>query len=267
MQKLIISRQFMGVEPCTIELNRFLLLIGEQASGKSTIAKLIFFFQTLPDAIYENSIAAYFKKEDFDFKEHINLIARKKFLETFGPTSRNEGFEIQFNYGLKDNILTYLRIYQGKDHLTYALFESSFGYNIGSTIKAYLNSSRFDDSNVDQIRFRQQLHQDLDVLFYRQTNAHTYLIAGRNTIVAYPETFEKVIEQEYEKLIEDEVKEQDFEQRQRLGNERLLYQFVQWSKGVRNNFKNITIQPTQSARYLWHIPIQPGGDTAKKYYR
>lgn len=56
MQKLMIKSQFMGVKPCEIELRRFLLLIGEQASGKSTIAKLSYFFQTLPDAIYKNAL-------------------------------------------------------------------------------------------------------------------------------------------------------------------------------------------------------------------
>lgn len=232
MQKLVISKQFMGVKPCEIELNRFLLLIGEQASGKSTIAKLIFFFQTLPDAIYENSVLAYSKSEIFDFNIHINQMVRQKFLETFGSTSRNKGFELHFDYG----DISYLKVSQGRDNLTYAGFETNFGYHIGGVIKLYLNSARFDN-HVDEIPSRQQLRQELDTLFFRKTTVHTYLIAGRSALVAYPETFEKVVEKEYEKLLEDEVKEQDFEKRQRLGNERLLYQFVQWSKGVRNIFK------------------------------
>ena len=233
MQKLVISSQFMGVKPCEIELNRFLLLIGEQASGKSTIAKLIFFFQVLPDALYENSVIARSKSENFDFLEHINRIARQKFLETFGPTSRSESFEIHFYY---DDI-SYLKISQGKDKLTYALFEKKMGLEVGGALKRYFFAPRLED-NLDEINLRQQFRQDLDSLFIRQANTHTYIIAGRNTIVAFPDIFEKVIEQEVEKLIEDEVKEQDFEKRQRTGNEKLLYQFAQWSKGVRNNFKN-----------------------------
>jgi predicted ATPase len=230
----------MGVKPCEIELRRFLLLIGEQASGKSTIAKLIYFFQTLPDAIYENSIASKTQKimheqVNFDFQEHINLVTRRKFLETFGPTTRGGSFSIKYYY--KD---TYnLKIYQGTDKRTYASFDSfgnNFGYNIGAAIKNYFNAPRLDQT--DEINNRHILKSRLDELFNRETTAHTYLIAGRNTIVAYPETFEKVIEAEFEKLIEDEVKGEDFERRQRLGNELLLYQFVQWSKGVRNIFKN-----------------------------
>jgi predicted ATPase len=233
MQRLVISSQFMGVKPCEIELSRFLLLIGEQASGKSTIAKLIFFFQVLPDALYENSVVARSKSENFDFLDHINRIARQKFLETFGPTSRSESFEIHFYYD--DN--SFLKIYQGRDKLTYALFEYKMGFEVGGALKRYFFAPRLED-NIDEINLRQQFRHDLDTLFLRQANTHTYLIAGRNTIVAFPDIFEKVIEHEVEKLIEDEVKEQDFEKRQRTGNEKLLYQFVQWSKGVRNNFKN-----------------------------
>ncbi|PWK27835.1 AAA ATPase-like protein [Arcicella aurantiaca] len=233
MQKLVISSQFMGVKPCIIKLNRFLLLIGEQASGKSTIAKLIFFFQTLPDSLYENGIIARSRNENFDFLEHINRITRQKFLETFGPTSRSDHFEIHFHY----NDTSYLKINQGADKLTYALFEKNMGFGLGEALKKYFKAPRLDD-NLDEINLRQQFKQDLDLLFKRETNTHTYLIAGRSTTVAFPDIFERVIEQEIEKLIEDEVKEQDFEKRQRTGNEKLLYQFVQWSKGVRNNFKN-----------------------------
>ena len=187
----------------------------------------------MPDSLYENSVVARSRSENFDFLEHINRIARQKFLETFGPTSRSESFEIHFYY---DDI-SYLKISQGKDKLTYALFEKKMGYEVGGALKRYFFAPRLED-NIDEINLRQQFRHDLDSLFMRQANTHTYIIAGRNTIVAFPDIFEKVIEQEVEKLIEDEVKEQDFEKRQRTGNEKLLYQFAQWSKGVRNNFKN-----------------------------
>jgi predicted ATPase len=237
MQKLIIKEQFMGVKPCEIELNRILLLIGEQASGKSTIAKLIYFFQTLPDALYENSIIVRVKSEHFEFLPHINLIARQKFLETFGPTSRNDKFEIQFNYDEKIDTISSLKIYQGDKGLTYTQFENQMGFDIGGALKKYVNAPRLEDA-ADEINFRQQLRYDLDKIFARKTNASTYLIAGRSTLVAFPDIFETVIEKELEKLLEDEVKEQDFEKRQRTGNEKLMYDFVKWSKSVRNNFKN-----------------------------
>lgn len=239
----------MGVQPCEIELRRFLLLIGEQASGKSTIAKLIYFFQTLPDALYESAILARKQAELFEFVAHINKVARQKFLETFGPTSRNERFDIRFEYAEG----RFLEIVQGRDRLTYASFEPSFGFGIGGAIRSYLHAIRFD-SEIDEVNLRHTLKQEIDNLFFRATTAHTYLIAGRSNVVAYPEYFERIVQTELEKLFEDEVREEEFEKRQRLGNERLLFQFVEWSKGIRNNFKNNGQTFTGMARSLEHIP-------------
>ena len=46
MQKIII-KNFGPVKDAEIEIKKVLVLIGEQASGKSTIAKLIYFFKSL----------------------------------------------------------------------------------------------------------------------------------------------------------------------------------------------------------------------------
>lgn len=46
MQKLIVDN-FKQITHAEIEIKDFLLLIGPQASGKSTIAKLIYFFKFL----------------------------------------------------------------------------------------------------------------------------------------------------------------------------------------------------------------------------
>lgn len=120
----------------------------------------------------------------------------------------------------------------------YAYFEGgTMREQIIDAIKIYFESERLD-LKIDEITIRQQLKNKLDSLFNRENVEHTYFIAGRNTIVAFPEIFEKIVEKELEKLIEDEIKEQDFEKRLRLGNERLLYEFVEWSKGIRNYFKN-----------------------------
>ena len=46
MQKLIVHN-FKQITHAEIEVKDFLLLIGPQASGKSTIAKLLYFFKLL----------------------------------------------------------------------------------------------------------------------------------------------------------------------------------------------------------------------------
>ncbi len=51
MQKIIINN-FGAIQNAEIEVNKILILIGEQASGKSTIAKLIYFFKSLRDDLF-----------------------------------------------------------------------------------------------------------------------------------------------------------------------------------------------------------------------
>ena len=51
MQKIII-KNFGAIEYAEVEIKKVLVLIGEQASGKSTIAKLIYFFKSLKEDLF-----------------------------------------------------------------------------------------------------------------------------------------------------------------------------------------------------------------------
>jgi predicted ATPase len=52
LEKIIIEN-FKAIEKADIEIKNFTVFIGEQASGKSTIAKLVYFFKTLPYQILD----------------------------------------------------------------------------------------------------------------------------------------------------------------------------------------------------------------------
>ncbi|MBK7937947.1 MAG: AAA family ATPase [Lewinellaceae bacterium] len=242
MQKLVIKSQFMGVKPCEIELRRFLLLIGEQASGKSTIAKLIYFFQTLPDAIYNNAILTVERREtNFNYVENINLIARMKFEETFGAGFQRNPFELCYYYS--EN--SYLKIGQaGIGRGVFATFmderelpkHRQFGYRIGGFVRSYIEAN--SRTQNDEILRRQGLKQGLYACFDQDNSDFVYMIAGRNTTVAFPKLIEEKVTYEIEKIVEDAVKQQDFEVRRRTGNEMLFLKFIDWAKGVRNFFQN-----------------------------
>lgn len=235
MQKLVIKNQFMGVKPCEIELQRFLLLIGEQASGKSTIAKLIYFFQTLPDTIYENALLTVEKKDAlFNYVDHINLIARQNFEKTFGWGFQHTPFELSYFY----NTTSFLRITQPRGKKIFAEFESKLGYAVGGYVKTYINTPRIEgQTRSDEIMRRQRLQRGLEVCFKRSNSNYTYMIAGRNATVAFGTLVEEKVASEIEKIVEDTVKQQDFEVNRRTGNEMLFINFVDWSKETRNFFR------------------------------
>ena len=230
-QKLVVKSQFMGVRPCKIEINRFLLLIGEQATGKSTIAKLIYFFQTLPDELYNKSLIN-FGRKSFEFVSDINLVARKKFLSTFGPTSRSkELFEIIFHY----NEENFLRVYQGSDGLTYAEFSKEMAKQLKSAMRNFLEAP--PSTSSEMIIARETFLKDIYQTFQQENTKFNYIIAGRNSVVAYPDLIIEKVKYELEKIVEDEVRSLDFEKTKRRGNEILFLDFVAWSEDVRQYFK------------------------------
>ncbi|MCA0236605.1 MAG: ATP-binding protein [Bacteroidetes bacterium] len=235
MQKLEIKKQFMGVKPCEIELKRMLLLIGEQASGKSTIAKLIFFFQTLPDAIIESVRIASARKEQFEFQKHISYVVRDKFYETFGSTYHHTtDFDLSYYFGKNRK----LRVYRNnKDKRAYAEFDKLLGQELTSIIDMYFRQPQVFDRGGDILR-RQQLLENINSCFLRNNSDFNYIIAGRNLSVGFPEIFEGKVRFEIEKIMDDEVKRQDLQQKRRIGNERLLLSFVEWAEDVRIFFKN-----------------------------
>ncbi|MGL5035609.1 MAG: AAA family ATPase, partial [Microcystaceae cyanobacterium] len=105
MQKIVI-KNFGPVKDAEIEIKKVLVLIGEQASGKSTIAKLIYFFKTLKEdvliTVFESS-----KLNDFDIENDLVSLIKKKFIIFWGLSQVN--YEIVFYYSVEDN--KYIKIF------------------------------------------------------------------------------------------------------------------------------------------------------------
>ena len=82
MQKIII-KNFGPVKDAEIEIKKVLILIGEQASGKSTIAKLIYFFKTLKEDVFVTILESS-KLNDFDIKNDLAMLIKQKFIIFWG---------------------------------------------------------------------------------------------------------------------------------------------------------------------------------------
>ncbi len=98
MQKLVINK--LGpVEKCELECSQFMTFTGFQASGKSTIAKAIYYFRTIKEDIIELAKAQaldvapvsglenkFNVKHGISLKKAIENYLREKFLRTFGSS-------------------------------------------------------------------------------------------------------------------------------------------------------------------------------------
>lgn len=98
MHRLIINK--LGpIEQCDLKCSQFMTLTGFQASGKSTIAKAIYFFRTIKDDIINLAKRQAFKsvpvsglETEFDvvyengLRKGLENYLREKFLRTFGSS-------------------------------------------------------------------------------------------------------------------------------------------------------------------------------------
>ncbi len=80
-----------------ISLQKINFFLGEQASGKSTLAKLIYFFRTLPDELSNRLLVSRF--DDWkDFSKSFISILKKKFTNIFGKTKELGDFYIKYEF-------------------------------------------------------------------------------------------------------------------------------------------------------------------------
>ena len=88
MERIVINK--LGpIGHCDVEINDFMVLTGPQASGKSTIAKSIFFFKNIKNLILMQINKRFFGENDtmrLSIKNRLIKEIRSNFLQTFGST-------------------------------------------------------------------------------------------------------------------------------------------------------------------------------------
>lgn len=88
MEKIVINK--LGpIKHCTLEINDFMVFTGPQASGKSTIAKSIFFFKNIKNLLLMQINKKLFGESDtikLTIKNRLIKEVRANFLQTFGTT-------------------------------------------------------------------------------------------------------------------------------------------------------------------------------------
>ena len=96
-------KNFGPVRQADFQIERFTLLIGEQASGKSTLAKLIYFFRSF-QLFFWNCLIANGLADWTSFRREYLAQMKDLFTKTFGPTATLGDFHIQYQYGERCNI-------------------------------------------------------------------------------------------------------------------------------------------------------------------
>jgi predicted ATP-dependent endonuclease of OLD family len=204
MQKIII-KNFGAIAYAEIEIKKVLVLIGEQASGKSTIAKLIYFFKSLRDDVF-NQI--YQDKERDYFDENLDVISvlQEKFYNWFGSTKNfNNDFEIKFYYEFEDEFeldksltLTLNEDRTIRCNFSPNFYDSSFKNSINAIKKILqkhldIGSPEWLSHEQTKLDYANIIANKLNYLFSCYQSDSLYVIAGRSATVSYSELFEKYL--------------------------------------------------------------------------
>jgi predicted ATPase len=254
MQKIII-KNFGAIAYAEIEIKKVLVLIGEQASGKSTIAKLIYFFKSLKDDVFKK---IYLDRKITNFSEidDIHVPLRAKFYTFFGQVYRYSEFEIRYYYDFEED--KYLRISVDIDAIQNEKIKIEFSENFFSAdFKSYINKiktplhdelqgfgNEFDTSlvhDLGKVSSINSLRLQLTKLFNSYQRNLLFIIAGRNVTVSYSELFEKYlfadVQNRLEKNIGESFELKSLTVQNSTVDESLMLEFIEKISRVKNIFR------------------------------
>jgi predicted ATP-dependent endonuclease of OLD family len=202
MQKIEI-RNFGPIVSAIVEIKPVLVLIGEQASGKSTIAKLIYFFKSISDDIFENFYQSNFP--DFRIMEDLKFPLRNKFYDFFGSTMHLPNFNIRYYYDTNRWLELSLDPFKKLKTTQSPVFFSEDFQNKMRTLKDKIQSAESRLNNVrsareisvieaEKSKNTRLLSQEIDSLLNTNHDHSLYMIAGRESTISYGPTFESLLE-------------------------------------------------------------------------
>ena len=198
MQKIII-KNFGAIKDTEIEIKKVLILIGEQATGKSTIAKLIYFFKsvlisTLNSLLYdfaygilhlENNLINNAGLSFYNFSGFTNFV-RLSFYNFFGFIEQD--FEVIFFY----NEDIWLKLKSDKEEISIegTIFTEQFrdyaNEKLDEGLNHYYSFGDFSLLESNLYTLKDIISNTLDP----QQLVSLFTIAGRSTTVGFSDFFE-----------------------------------------------------------------------------
>jgi len=253
MQKILI-KEFQAITEMEIELSNILVLIGEQASGKSTISKLIYFFKSLPqdfiDLIFENL------ETDVDLRDLFWSKVRQKFYNYFGSTRHLPDFEIEYYYDQDKFISLSLHPDRGlKFHFNPDNFFQSIFVN--NEIRRFIQNVRqlSKQTNAYERSAFQRVVNDLETYIKTQFNEYRlplFIPANRNITVSYPDQFKLDF---YGNLRSDLVRQESNPSKIQSIDLHLMISFLEQTERIKQRFKSNDFLDLVEEKEILGLPV------------
>lgn len=212
MENRITILDFGPIKKAEIDLNKnFQILIGAQASGKSTMCKVIYFCQKIRDYTldYLMDSSQFTENHQNEYTNNYFKFLRRQFMGCFGKTTHLQKFQINYQFGNK-----YIRI-----------FLNSHGY-IRFLLEPYLKSEIenliYEASEMFVYRFGKELYTIMDNItalgvmrrnlserlfsIFDNTADIIYIPAGRSLLATMSEQLQDVSVDEMDLTMQEFIK-------------------------------------------------------------
>lgn len=180
MEKIVINK--LGpITHCDLEINDFMVFTGPQASGKSTVAKSIFFFKNIKNLLLMQINKRFYGESDtmkLSTKNRLIKEIRSNFLQTFGTTWCMDN-EMSMEYYYTDTI--YIKICLKNDPISPNYIWIDFSERLIDFLKAY------DDVHLDVLtnaRNNGNIKKNIDE-FFENCEEVIYIPAGRSMMTLF----------------------------------------------------------------------------------
>jgi predicted ATPase len=246
IQRLEVNH-FGPISEASVEIRPLLVLIGPQASGKSTMAKLIYFFQQLPLEFFTRFYHS--EREYMDMTQDLIVPIREKFYDFFGSTFHLPDFTIVYHYSEGRALTLSLTPLKKLDaHFTDDFFTKQDKNALRSFKRELLkikvemsedtNASRRLVLDERQLQYLHSLNDKINEIFCNDHNDQLFILAGRNATVGYSETFEDMLRESIQRNIEAQGR-RAFDSKEQTVDETIMLSFMQRVVKMRQSFINL----------------------------
>lgn len=180
MERIVINK--LGpITHCDLEINDFMVFTGPQASGKSTVAKSIFFFKNIKNLLLMQINKRFYGESDtikLSTKSRLIKEIRSNFLQTFGTTWCMDN-DMSMEYYYTDTI--YVKICLKKDPISHNYIWIDFSEKLIDFLNAY------DDIQLDELTHgcnNGSIKKNIDE-FFENCEEVIYIPAGRSMMTLF----------------------------------------------------------------------------------
>lgn len=180
MERIVINK--LGpITHCNLTINDFMVFTGPQASGKSTVAKSIFFFKNIKNLLLMQINKRFYGESDtmkLSTKNHLIKEVRSNFLQTFGTTWCMDN-DMSMEYYYTDTI--YIKICLKNDPISPNYIWIDFSEKLIDFLNAY------DDAQLDVLADAHNngnIKKHIDA-FFGNCEEVIYIPAGRSLMTLF----------------------------------------------------------------------------------